>query len=86
MFYRFYFYSAALQRRRVENLKEWGTGKHGEIKVAVTITDAKITNIEVVEQGENKGSSDSVYDELKEAIIAQKLSRCRYRFWGKCNE
>ena len=48
-----------------------GTGKHGEIKVAVTITDAKITNIEVVEQGENKGLSDSVYDELKEAIIAQ---------------
>ena len=48
-----------------------GNGKHGEIKVAVTITDEKITNIEVVEQGENKGLSDSVYDELKEAIIAQ---------------
>ena len=48
-----------------------GNGKHGEIKVAVTITDAKITNIEVVQQDENKGLSDPVYNELKETIIAQ---------------
>ena len=60
--------STAKQSGKFEGV---GTGKHGEIKVAVTITDAKITNIEVIEQGENKGLSEPVYEELKEAIIAQ---------------
>ena len=60
--------STAKQSGKFEGV---GTGKHGEIKVAVTITDAKITNIEVIEQGENKGLSEPVYEDLKEAIIAQ---------------
>ena len=60
--------STAKQSGKFEGV---GTGKHGEIRVAVTITDAKITNIEVIEQGENKGLSEPVYEDLKEAIIAQ---------------
>lgn len=31
-----------------------GTGKHGEIKVMVSIKDAKITKIDITKQSENK--------------------------------
>lgn len=48
-----------------------GSGKHGEIKVAVTITDGAITKIDVLEQDENKVLSEPVYEELQDMIIAQ---------------
>ncbi|MBF0786377.1 MULTISPECIES: flavocytochrome c [unclassified Streptococcus] len=48
-----------------------GSGKHGDIKVAVTITDGAITKIDVLEQDENKVLSEPVYEELQEMIIAQ---------------
>ncbi len=67
---------AVLQGKKSGKFEGVGNGKHGEIKVAVTITDAKITNIEVVQQDENKGLSDSVYNELKERL-SRKLSGCR---------
>ncbi len=55
-------YSAALQRRRVENLAsgEWEARRD----LAVTIyRDAKITNIEVVQQDKvNSGFVRSVYN------------------------
>ncbi|MGT2950148.1 flavocytochrome c [Streptococcus cuniculi] len=48
-----------------------GSGKHGDIKVAVTITDGAITKIDVLEQDENKVLSEPVYEELQDMIIAQ---------------
>lgn len=48
-----------------------GSGKHGEIKVSVTITDGAITKIDVLEQDENKVLSEPVYEELQDMIIAQ---------------
>lgn len=48
-----------------------GSGKHGDIKVAVTIKDGAITKIDVLEQDENKVLSEPVYEELQDMIIAQ---------------
>ena len=61
--------ATAKKSGKFEGVGKWEA--RAEIKVAVTITDAKITNIEVVQQDENKGLSDPVYNELKETIIAQ---------------
>lgn len=47
-----------------------GNGKHGEIKVAVTIENAKISKIDVLEQDENKVLSEPVYSKLSETIIS----------------
>lgn len=46
-----------------------GKGKHGEIKVDVTLSEDRITDIKVLSDDENKVLSEPVYDELKEAII-----------------
>lgn len=48
-----------------------GTGKHGEIKVTVSIKDAKITKIDIIKQSENKVLADKVYKELSNNIISK---------------
>ena len=48
-----------------------GTGKHGEIKVTVSIKDAKITKIDITKQSENKVLADKVYKELSNNIISK---------------
>ena len=45
-------------------------GSNGPIKVAVTIDEAKITNIEVLEHHETDGVSDSVMTKIPAAIVA----------------
>lgn len=60
--------SAAKQSGTFEGV---GSGKHGDIKVAVTITEGAITKIDVLEQDENKVLSEPVYEELQDMIIAQ---------------
>lgn len=46
-----------------------GKGKHGEIKVDVTLSEDKITDIEVLSDDENKVLAEPVYEQLKESII-----------------
>ncbi|EFR30959.1 flavocytochrome c [Eremococcus coleocola] len=48
-----------------------GAGKHGDIKVEVTIDQDTITDIQVKESGENEVLAEPVFTELREAIIAQ---------------
>lgn len=48
-----------------------GAGKHGEVKVELTIEDDVITDIKVIESGENEVLAEPVYDELKEEILGQ---------------
>ncbi|MDT2829960.1 flavocytochrome c [Vagococcus carniphilus] len=48
-----------------------GNGKHGDIKVEVTLKDSKIDKIKVKEHGENKVLAEPVYDELQETIVAK---------------
>ncbi|WP_339264970.1 flavocytochrome c [Paenibacillus sp. FSL W8-0187] len=46
-----------------------GSGKHGDIKVEVTFTDYKITDVKVLEQKENEVLSEPVYTQLKENVM-----------------
>lgn len=48
-----------------------GSGKHGDIKVAVTLKDGAISKIKVKESGENKVLAEPVYEQLTEEIIAK---------------
>lgn len=46
-----------------------GQGKHGEISLDVVVEEGQITDIQIVEQDENAGLADPVYEALKQAII-----------------
>lgn len=46
-----------------------GDGKHGDIKVEVTIKDKQIDDIKVVKHTENEVLAEPVYDELKETMV-----------------
>jgi uncharacterized protein with FMN-binding domain len=46
-----------------------GTGKNGDIKVKVTLSDTKIENVEVLEQSETEGLGDVALDELIPEIL-----------------
>lgn len=48
-----------------------GNGKHGDIKVQVTVKNNKIETIKVVNHDENKVLAEPVYDELQEVIVSQ---------------
>lgn len=48
-----------------------GSGKHGDIKVEVTLKDGAIEDITVLEHGENEVLAEPVYTELKDVIVAQ---------------
>lgn len=55
--------------KSVSAIEGVGKGKHGEIKVDVTISEDKITDIQVLSDDENAVLSEPVYEELKETII-----------------
>lgn len=46
-----------------------GNGKHGDIKVEVTFTDGKISDVKVLEQKENEVLAEPVYTQLKENVM-----------------
>lgn len=46
-----------------------GNGKHGDIKVEVSFTDGKITDIKVLEQQENEVLAEPVYTKLKDSVM-----------------
>ncbi|WP_314061792.1 flavocytochrome c [uncultured Vagococcus sp.] len=46
-----------------------GDGKHGDIKVEVTVKDKQIDGIKVVKHSENEVLAEPVYDELQETIV-----------------
>lgn len=48
-----------------------GNGKHGDIKVEVTMKDNHIEDIKVLNHGENKVLAEPVYEELEKTIINQ---------------
>lgn len=48
-----------------------GNGKHGDIKVEVTMKDNHIEDIKVLNHGENKVLAEPVYEELEQTIINQ---------------
>ena len=47
-----------------------GQGNGGEIKVAVTVEDGKITDIQVVDHSETAGLSDPAFESIPAAVIA----------------
>ena len=47
-----------------------GQGNGGEIKVAVTVEDGKITDIQVVSHSETAGLSDPAFESIPAAVIA----------------
>ncbi len=47
-----------------------GVGKHGDVTVAVTFDNNKITDIKVVREQENKVLAAKVFTDLKDAVIA----------------
>lgn len=47
-----------------------GNGKHGEIKVEVSVKDDQIEDIKVLEEKENEVLAEPVYTQLKDTIIA----------------
>lgn len=52
-----------------ESFEGVGTGKHGEIKVSVTLKDNQIEDIKVLNHDENKVLAEPVYEELQAAIV-----------------
>src|SRR5699024_10199061 len=48
-----------------------GKGKHGDIKVEVTVKDMHIEDINVLDQKENEVLAEPVYGQLKEPIISK---------------
>ena len=54
---------------QVSAIEGVGKGKHGEIKVDVTITEDKITDIKVLSDTENKVLAEPVYEQMKQSII-----------------
>lgn len=46
-----------------------GNGKHGDIKVEVSFTDGKISDIKVLEQKENEVLAETVYTKLKDSVM-----------------
>ena len=46
-----------------------GVGKHGDIAVAVTFDNGKITKIDVVQNKENKVLAQKVFTELKDNVV-----------------
>lgn len=46
-----------------------GNGKHGDIKVEVSFTDGKISDIKVLEQKENEVLAEPVYTKLKDSVM-----------------
>ena len=53
-----------------ETFEGVGTGNGGDIKVAITVEDGKITAIDVLEQNETAGISDGAFAQIPDAIIA----------------
>ena len=47
-----------------------GIGKHGDVTVAVTFDNGKITDIKIVKEQENKVLAAKVYTDLKNDVIA----------------
>ncbi|MBF7096778.1 FMN-binding protein [Alkalibacter mobilis] len=45
-------------------------GMHSGLKVSVTVTDGKISDVSVIEHGETEGIGTIAFDKLEEAIIA----------------
>lgn len=52
-----------------ETFEGVGTGNGGDIKVAITVEDGKITAIEVLEQNETPGICDAAFAQIPDAII-----------------
>ncbi|GGH34200.1 flavocytochrome c [Paenibacillus segetis] len=46
-----------------------GSGKHGDIKVEVTLTNGQITEVKVLEQKENEVLAEPVYTQLRETVM-----------------
>jgi len=56
---------------KTQTVNGTGTGKHGEIKVAVTFKGNKIEKVKVLKEQENKVLSKPVYHQLKDTIVAK---------------
>lgn len=54
---------------QVEKKVGEGQGFHGPIKVEVTLTDGKITAVEVLEHSETAGVSDPAIEQIPQRII-----------------
>ncbi|WP_424684505.1 flavocytochrome c [Enterococcus sp.] len=59
------------QSNESKTVEGTGTGKHGDIKVAVTFAGEKIKDIKIKDQKENEVLSEPVYKELKNTILSQ---------------
>lgn len=60
-----------LKQQKNKYLRAIGNGKHGDIKVEVTMKDNHIEDIKVLNHGENKVLAEPVYEELEQTIINQ---------------
>lgn len=54
-----------------QKIEGTGKGKHGDIKVEVTVKDNQIEDINVLDQKENDVLAEPVYGQLKETIISK---------------
>ncbi|VDG18399.1 cytochrome C [Lactobacillus paraplantarum] [Lactiplantibacillus mudanjiangensis] len=63
--------TACSMASKTQTVEGTGTGKHGEIKVAVTFKGNKIEKIKVLSQNENKVLAKPVYSQLKDTIVAK---------------
>lgn len=59
------------QSNESKTVEGTGSGKHGDIKVAVTFAGEKIKDIKIKDQKENEVLSEPVYKELKNTILSQ---------------
>lgn len=46
-------------------------GRNGEVKVSVTVSDSKITDVKVTEHKETEGIADGALKDVPEAIVKQ---------------
>lgn len=61
---------AVASHAAVQTVEGTGVGKHGDVTVAVTFDNNKITDIKVVKEQENKVLAAKVFTELKDNVIA----------------
>ncbi|WP_338816277.1 FMN-binding protein [Lactiplantibacillus argentoratensis] len=66
-----FFLTACSASDKSQTVNGTGTGKHGNIKVAVTFKGDSIKDIKVLKQNENKVLSKPVYSQLKDTIVAK---------------
>lgn len=65
------FMASCSSSNKEQTIDGTGKGKHGDIKVEVTVKDNQIEDINVLDQKENEVLAEPVYGQLKETIISK---------------